>query len=328
MITRLWRLSFTMLRYRVAAMIWMFMLLAAAYHGRLEPFDWAYVWAAIALGSSYVAATTVNDVADREIDAINHPGDRARPLVSGQADERDLLRLHVLAAAVALGSAAAIGTVGLALIVLSLAIGRAYSLPPARLSYRTYLAPLALAVAYVAVPYAVGLTAAGQRFSTDDAVFGSALYALFLARINLKDFRDRQGDAVYGRPTLLLRFGKRVTCQVSLASLAIGNILLVAALGGPVVLAVVLEIFLCGIGWMLFRLWRSEEGRDEQVAIGLGARIGNGLLVTILGWLILTGAGAGEQDRLILVASLAALFAVTLWAALARPDEVIIGYKG
>jgi 4-hydroxybenzoate polyprenyltransferase len=324
----LWRLSFTMLRYRVASMIWMFMLLAVAYNGGLESFDWAYVWATIALASSYVAATTVNDVADREIDTINHPRDRARPLVTGQADERDLRRLHVLAAAVAMGSAAAIGAIGLGLIVLSLAIGRAYSLPPPRLSYRTYLAPLVLAAAYVAIPYALGLAAAGERFSSGDALFGSALFLLFLARINLKDFRDREGDAMCGRPTLLLRFGKTVTCQVSLASLIVANGLLVAALGGPVVLSVAIEAFVAGVGWMLFRLWRSPPGRAEQVAIGIGARIGNGLLITVLGWLILTGAGASEQDRIILVASLAALFGMALWAAVARPDEVIIGYKG
>jgi 4-hydroxybenzoate polyprenyltransferase len=327
-IAQLWRLYLRMLRYRVAAMIWMFMLLAAAYHGGLERFDWAYVWATIALASSYVAATTVNDVADREIDAVNHPQDRARPLVTGEAGERDLNRLHMLSATVALGSAVAIGAAGFALIALSLAIGRAYSLPPLRVSYRTYLAPLVLAVAYVAIPYALGLAATGQSLSADDAVFGSGLFALFLARINLKDFRDRPGDAIYGRPTLLLRFGKTVTCLVSLASLIAGNALLLGALGGPVVIAGAIELFLAGIGWMLLRLWRAQEGRTEQVAIGIGARIGNGLLISVLGWLILSGAGATTRDQLMMVGWLTALFAITLWAAVARPDEVIIGYKG
>jgi 4-hydroxybenzoate polyprenyltransferase len=327
-IAHLWRLSVTMLRYRVAAMIWMFMLLGAAHHGGLQSFGWAYVWASIALASSYVAATTVNDVADRAIDAVNHPGDRARPLVTGQADERDLRRLHVLAATLALGAAAAIGPIGVALIVVSLAIGRAYSLPPMRLSYRTYLAPLVLAAAYVIVPYALGVVAAGARFAPADAMLASALFLLFLARINLKDFRDREGDARYGRPTLLLRFGKSVTCQVSLAALVAGSTFLVAALGGPIDLTVAVGLFAAGIGWMLSRLWRSPPGRLEQVAIGIGARIGNGLLITVLGWLILAGMGASAQDRLILVVSLAALFGMAVWAAMARPDEVVIGYKG
>jgi 4-hydroxybenzoate polyprenyltransferase len=327
-ITHIWRLYVTMLRYRVAAMIWMFMLLAAAYHGGLERFDWAYLWATIALASSYVAATSVNDVADREIDAINHKGDRARPLVTGQASEPDLRRLHVLAAAVALSSAAAMGTTAVALIALSLATGQAYSLSPLKLSYRTYLAPLVLAVAYVAIPYALGLAAARASPDRRDLVFASALVALFLARITLKDFRDREGDALYGRPTLLLRFGKTTTCLVSLATLMVGNAILLPALGGPVLLAATVELFVAGIGWMLLRLWRAQEGRPEQVAIGIGARIGNGLLITVLGWLILRGAGATVRDQLLVVGWLSALFAITLWAAVARPDEVVIGYKG
>lgn len=81
----------------------------------------------------------------------------------------------------------------------------------------------------------------------------------------LKDFRDR--DELHGSPTLLLRCGKPATGAVSLAWL----------------------------GWMLQRSRRAEAGRDEQVAIGLGARAGNGPLVGVLAQ---------------------------------RPQDVILGYKG
>lgn len=94
------------------------------------------------------------------------------------------------------------------------------------------------------------------------------------------------------------------------------------------ILALAIELFLGGIGWMLLRLWRAREGRPEQVAIGIGARIGNGLLITVLGWLTLSGAGATARDQLVMVGWLTALFAITVWAAVARPDEVVIGYKG
>ena len=33
----------------------------------------------LALASSYVSATSVNDISDREIDEINHPGDKEGP---------------------------------------------------------------------------------------------------------------------------------------------------------------------------------------------------------------------------------------------------------
>src|SRR6266542_4323553 len=117
-----------------AVMIWLFMLLGAAFRGGLGSYRWAYVWAAVALAGSYVAATTVNDIADEAIDQVNHPVDRGRPLVSGEASVRDLRALHVVGVAVAVVAGAALGRVGLGLSVLSVTIGRMYSVPPVRLS--------------------------------------------------------------------------------------------------------------------------------------------------------------------------------------------------
>ena len=113
-----------MLRYRVAVMIWLFMLLGAAFHGGLERFRWTYVWAAVALAGSYVAATTVNDIADEAIDRVNHPVDRGRPLISGEASVRDLRLLHLVGAGGAVAAGAVLGPAGLALSILSVTIGR------------------------------------------------------------------------------------------------------------------------------------------------------------------------------------------------------------
>ena len=119
------------------------------------------------------------------------------------------------------------------------------------------------------------MTVAGSSARSTDLLFAAALYALFLARIVLKDFRDRDGDSLYGRPTLLLRFGKDVTCVVSGAALAVGVAVLTTTVPelAPVVLA-----FGAAIASMLVALWRAPLGRDELVAIGIGARMGNGLL--------------------------------------------------
>lgn len=59
---------------------------------------------------------------------------------------------------------------------------------------------MVLSVAYAIVPYGFGLLAAGGRIDRLDVLLCGALYALFLARINLTDFRDRAGDAEYGKP--------------------------------------------------------------------------------------------------------------------------------
>jgi 4-hydroxybenzoate polyprenyltransferase len=324
-VKRLALLYTRMLRYRVAVMLWMFMLLGAAFHGGPTL---TLVWAALALASSYVAATALNDVADRDLDRVNHPHDAGRPLVSGTATETDLLLLNKLASVLALLAALPLGWVGVLLVVCSLAIGRAYSSPPALLSYRTYLAPAILSVAYVAVPYGLGVSAAAGAATGSDAVFCAALMLLFLARINLKDFRDRRGDALYGRPTLLLRFGKTVTCTVSLAALVVGNALLFVAVGAPPELAVVLETFFLAIAWALRELWRAPEGRAEQIAIGIGAKSGNGLLLTLLAWLILTAEGARPADRLLFTLLLASAFGFAFATLVRSPDRAIIGYKG
>jgi homogentisate phytyltransferase/homogentisate geranylgeranyltransferase len=326
--TKLVLLYGRMVRYRVAAMIWMFMLLGAAHQGILNGPSVRLLWATLALASSYVAATTVNDVADEEIDRVNHPIDRGRPLVTGEASRRDLLRLHLVAVGLALASGAMVGRSGFLLVVASLAIGEVYSLPPVRLSYRTYLAPVALSVAYVLIPYGLGVTVAGGRLERADGWFAGSLLMLFLARISLKDFRDREGDARFGRPTLLLRFGKTTTCLASLGALAAGNVMLLSSLQLPLAIGVIVELFVGTVASRLFVLWRAVDEREEQVAIGIGARMGNGLLITVLAWLALRAHGAPLQDQILVSAAVASLFALGFWALVSRPEEALIGYKG
>jgi 4-hydroxybenzoate polyprenyltransferase len=326
-IRRLALLSLRMLRYRVAIMLWMFMLLGAA-GGGLARLGWRYALAALALGWGYIAATTLNDIADQDIDRVNHPRDPGRPLVSGEATVRELYLLHVAATLLAVAFAAPLGWAALAIVGLSLLIGHTYSAPPLRFSYRTYLAPLVLAVAYVLVPFWLGLVAAGTGRGPADRPFSLGLVALFLARITLKDFRDREGDARYGKPTLLLRFGKGVTCLVSLTALLLGNLGLLVALRPPPWLTALLEGFALAIAGMLWRLWRADEPHAEQVTIGIGARLGNGLLLIVLSWLVLGSRGAGWPDQVAFALTIALLYAGSTAMLLARPDQAVIGYKG
>ncbi len=227
--TKLARLYLVMLRYRIAAMVALFMLLGAAREGRLE-LGPRYLLAALALASSYVAATALNDLADEAIDQVNHPRDAGRPLVEGTATRRELLLLHVVASILALCAAIPLGGRGIGLVLVSLLVSQAYSGPPVRLSYRVAGAPLALGIAYVVVPYSLGITAAQGSLRHAASALTCALFLLFAARIVLKDFRDRVGDARYGKPTLLLCFGKTTTCVASLCALVAGDVVLVAAL--------------------------------------------------------------------------------------------------
>jgi 4-hydroxybenzoate polyprenyltransferase len=314
-----------MLRYRVAAMIALFLLLGAARVGRLE-LGWRHAVAALALASSYVAATALNDLADEQIDKVNHPRDAGRPLVEGTATRRDLLVLHVVASALALAAAAVLGPRALGLVVVSLVVSQVYSARPVRLSYRVSGAPLALGIAYVLVPYALGIVAAGGTLRHVPSRLAGGLFLLFSARIVLKDFRDREGDARYGKPTILLRFGKDATCGLSLGALAAGDVVLALALEPPLVL--ILQPLVLAIAWMLHTLRNADDSHAEQVAIGLGARMGNGLLLCALAWLVVRGAGAAQAEASLLAGGLAAIFCLGFLTLAARPDAVTIGYKG
>jgi 4-hydroxybenzoate polyprenyltransferase len=315
-----------MLRWRVAVTLWFFLLIGASAQGPLQP-DVTLLLAAASLCASYVVATTLNDIADRDVDRINHPRDAGRPLVTGSANERELWRTSAIAAPIALATAAFAGGPFVAVSSASLVIGYAYSLGPIRLSYRTWLAPTVLAVAYAIVPYALGLLAAGGHLDRRDLLLCAALYALFLARINLKDFRDRAGDAAYGKPTLLLARGKTVTCALSGIALVVGCVALVAALGAhPGVIAVV-SIVAAAIVAMLRWLWTTSDPREEQLAIGLGAKMGNGLLACTLTWLVLEAEGAPQAIRLAALAFVAVVYGSVFLLLSARRDEIRIAYK-
>jgi 4-hydroxybenzoate polyprenyltransferase len=173
----------------------------------------------------------------------------------------------------------------------------------------------------------LGLVAAGERPAESDLGLCAALYLLFLARINLKDFRDRDGDRQFNKPTLLLRFGKDRTCLISLVALAAGGIILLANLRPPAAVAVILSLYLVAIGSRLHALWRADDERSEQVAIGLGARAGNGLLISVLTFLLLADSGASPADVTIMIGVVAVLFGVDFVVLVRRPEQIVIGYK-
>jgi 4-hydroxybenzoate polyprenyltransferase len=321
-------LYWTLLRFRVAVMIVLFMLLGAAWHRGLTSIDALALLMVLALASSYVSATSVNDIADREIDEINHPGDRGRPLVTGAARTADLWVLFVVSSILAVALGLAAGPKAAGIMLLSVVIGALYSLPPARLSYRTFLAPLTLAVAYVGIPYWTGVVVVGESLQTTDLPLLTALYLLFAGRIILKDFRDREGDAAFGKPTFLLKYGKKSTCLASLCAFCSGDALLVASLADEWWLAALLQLYIVSIAIMLYRLYRVSSSKDEQLSIGVGARMGNGLLVTLLGTLILSNQGADWTTQFIFGLALTALYTLNFIDFLRHPERAIIGYKG
>jgi len=102
-----------MVRPRAAITTWSFLVIGLARHaGPTISVD--LVWATIALAASYAVATSVNDLADVEIDRANGLHDASRPLATGAASVTDLRWTAASAGAIAVAAAVPLGATGLA----------------------------------------------------------------------------------------------------------------------------------------------------------------------------------------------------------------------
>jgi 4-hydroxybenzoate polyprenyltransferase len=320
-------LAWRLLRYRVAVMLILFMLLGAFYHGEAPfPVERLMV-AAAALAISYISATSINDIADEKIDAINHPTSFGRPLVTGGATRHQLYILFGIASVVSVALALTLGVVPGLLLAGSVGINILYSAPPFKLSHRTFVVPLVLATAYVGIPFILGAVVTKRPLGHVDIVMGAALYWLFVARINLKDFRDRAGDAAYGKPTLLLKYGKSITCLVSLAGLLVADCLLVAATSNWGTRGLY-QFFIGMIGYLLWRLYRAHSHTSEQLAIGLGAKVGNALLIALCAQYLVLAYRAPVLIGELIGLSLAVATIYNVFYLMRHQTEAIIGYRG
>ena len=93
-------------------------------------------------------------------------------------------------------------------------------------------------------------------------------------------------------------------------------------------MAALLQPYVASIMLMLYRLSRVKGRRAEQLAIGVGARMGTGLLATLLGILVLANHGADLITQLAFSLALMAFFMLNFIDFLRHPDQAVIGYKG
>jgi 4-hydroxybenzoate polyprenyltransferase len=314
-----------MVRPRVVVTMWTFLLIGLARHAG-PTVDLDLVVASVALAASYSAATSLNDIADVAIDRANGLRDRSRPLATGEATVADLRASAGFGATTAGVAALALGPTAVVVIGLLLSIAYLYSTGPARLSRRWTLAPISLTVAYVALPYRLGIVVAHGSWRASDVPLVAGLCTLFFARIILKDVRDRLGDEEHGKRTLLLRLGKDATCVLSVIGAIVGVAVILVALAPPAPVAAAIAIDAAAIVWMLARLRRTSDAVREQVTIGTAGRAGNVLLLSVIAWLLLSSRGAPEQASLLIVV----ITAAAAWSFLAlalHPERARIAYK-
>jgi 4-hydroxybenzoate polyprenyltransferase len=315
-----------MTRPRVVVTMWTFMLIGLARHaGPTIGLD--LVAATVALAASYAVATSLNDVADVEIDRTNGLADASRPLALGVATTSEMRRVAGVAGVAAFAAAVPLGPAGVAVIGLCLAVDVCYSVWPARLSRRWRLAPVALTIAYVVLPYWLGIVVAHDRWRSLDVGLVIGLCVLFFARIILKDVRDRLGDSAHGKPTLLLRLGKDATCTVSIVGAGVGVVAITLAIAPPAPVGAALGLDAAAIVWMLARLRRASDPIAELVTIGTAARAGNVLLISTLAWLLLSSQGADPLQASMLVATLTAVGGAGFLGLALHPARARIAYK-
>jgi 4-hydroxybenzoate polyprenyltransferase len=275
------------------------------------------------VGGWFVNATVLNDLSDEPIDRVNLQHARGRPLVSGDATRRQLLVLGTMAGAVALVTAFSIDWRVGAVTALGLALNAAYSLPPVRLSKRGAVASLLLPLGYVALPFLVGALTVRPRVSGPQLVLLAGLYATFIGRILLKDFRDVRGDARFGKMTFLLRHGRTATCRASAACWVVGTASLLALVPVRSLLTLVFAVYLLCALHGLRRLEEAEGYTAEQVIIGSIASVGRAMAVTLLAHFTMVHDGWTPLSGGAVTIALALFFVVTYATIASKRDAAV-----
>src|SRR5262249_19338938 len=142
-----------------------------------------------------------------------------------------------------------------------------YSLRPVRFAERGVVAPMLLPAGYVAVPYLLGILAVRGSIRAVDVLLLGGLYAGFVGRIVLKDFRDVRGDALFGKRTFLVRHGRTPTCVFSAMFLVAGLAVLPFVRSVSAALIAADTVFLALTLLFLRALAHSTSARRDEALI-------------------------------------------------------------
>lgn len=258
--------------------------------GRLRFYGWALLITSIA--GWILAVVAMNELGDEDVDRHNLGRQDRRPLINGDLSRHETQLIAAVGSTAALVTAAAISTTVFAVMAIGLGLGAAYSLPPLRLARRGPATSLLLPLGYVAVPFLAGAhTAVAAAASTTPPVGGrpgavswlllTGSYVSFLGRLLLKDFRDLEGDMLYGKRTFLVRFGRLTTVAVSSVMWVVGGVPIVVA-AGSVELAVCYGVSALVALWLLERLASSVDELTDDVVIASIAALGRGVLLATI----------------------------------------------
>lgn len=295
-----------MIRYKSALVLVIFMLLSIQVHdpSGKSLFTLRVVWMILSFLCIYACATCVNDLADEAIDEVNLKGHKDRPLVTGAITPRMMWFLAIVSGLIAIIVAGQDGIVTACIAAIGMVMNIAYSVRPFRISYRPILTPFYLTFCYVAIPFAAGFAISGAN--RVQWMYASAFFFLFLGRISLKDLRDRKGDAMAGKPTLVLKYGKSLVASLSATAICIGSTLLI--IQSRIDLCGIIIAFWLSLMVVEYKIVTAKTELLELLSVGYGARMGNGLLFAVFGSFLLTTENATPYDMALFYLLLIAVY--------------------
>jgi 4-hydroxybenzoate polyprenyltransferase len=225
------------------------------------------------------ALTTWNDVCDQETDrASSEPQRHTRPLVSGIVSLRWARRQVAVLASTAVLAAVRLSPWFALLLASGVAYGIAYSAKPVYAGGRPLVSQMFWVVLWPSMFAGVRLALGGGRLWPGALYVAGTVAFMGVGETLAKDLRDLENDAVTNKKTTPVTYGPKRAAMASLAALACGSGLWVAAsiairplsLRLTLALAVVLTLWV-GRAATLAKSLRGEYTKADARALHVGS---------------------------------------------------------
>lgn len=271
-----------LIRIRTVVVVYLFFIIGYLITASRYSFNPDWVMGFVAVSIWYINATSINDLADEEIDKINLKHDKERPLVDSNKNRSAVKKIYYASTLLVLLVCAYFGAKALILGALMLVLNYIYSMPPIRVSYRGVWAPLTLPLGYVLYPYLLGFFASGNIWQNRYYILLFGLYFAFVGRIFLKDYRDVKGDKKFGKLTFLVRHGNRATSIASAVFWLLGAGLVGLYFKNYWAVLAMVAIFAVAVLYFLHKLSRTNKFSQQQWWLTAVGRSGNIVALAII----------------------------------------------
>lgn len=166
---------------------------------------------------SLMAANALNQCTDADIDAINKPD---RPIPSGMISLREGYSMVAMLYAATLALGALVSMEFFTLVNMAVFLGIAYSIRPLRFKDRFIVSNLSIAIGYGALNFLLGWSVVMPLNAVPLHVLFFLTAFDFFANIS-KDYRDMEGDRIYGARTIPIVLGRSRSIAVQFSALYI-----------------------------------------------------------------------------------------------------------